>query len=249
MSSKLNLAGQKFGRLTPLRPTSERNNQGLILWECQCDCGNIIKAAGSYIKRGRVLSCGCLKSDMLTERNIQSGTQIQIGDQFGLLTVIKNLGLRNQNSRDSRESWSLCQCQCGNTIEVRDNNLKTGMTRSCGCVSSRGEYLIAKLLRDSNINFSQQYSFNDLRGPRGGLLRFDFAIFINNQLYELIEFDGRQHFDGPEAKWTNSYSLETLQYCDNLKNQYCLDHNIKLVRIPYNNINNIDLHLLELDTL
>lgn len=247
MGKKLDITGKKFGRLTPLYATTERNNQGLILWECQCDCGKIVKLPGSYIKRGRVLSCGCLKSDMLTERNIQSGIQIQIGDQFGLLTVIQKLGLRKQNSRDSQESWSLCQCQCGNIIEVRDNNLKTGTTKSCGCVNSHGEFLIAKLLRENDINFSQQYSFQNLHGIRGGLLKFDFAIFRDNQLYELIEFDGKQHIFGPDGKWKESYSLETLQQHDKLKDKYCKEHNFKLIRIPYYDIDKISLEYLELN--
>lgn len=246
MGNKLNIAGQKFGRLTPLHATNERNNQGLILWECQCDCGNVVKLPGSYIKRGRVLSCGCLKSEMLIERNIQSGVQIQVGDCFGLLTVIQKLGLRKQNSRDKQENWSLCKCQCGNIIEVRDNNLKSGATRSCGCIHSQGEFVVAKLLRENNINFSQQYSFPDLKGHRGGLLRFDFAIFKNNKLYELIEFDGRQHIFGPDAKWKESYSLETLQQYDELKNQYCKEHHIKLIRIPYYDIDKISLEYLDL---
>lgn len=71
--SKLDLTGQKFGRLTPLHSTNERNSQGLIMWECKCDCGNIVKLPGSYIKRGRVLSCGCLKKEVLVERNINNG--------------------------------------------------------------------------------------------------------------------------------------------------------------------------------
>lgn len=74
---------------------------------------------------------------------------------------------------------------------MRNNNLKSGGSQSCGCISSRGERIIAQILRENNINFSTQYMFKDLIGINGGYLKFDFAIFKDNQLYELIEFDGR----------------------------------------------------------
>jgi hypothetical protein len=86
----------------------------------------------------------------------------------------------------------LCQCICGTKIEVSNNNLKSGGTKSCGCVKSYGETAIRKILLDNNINFATEYTFSDLKGERGNPLRFDFAIFDNNNnLVQLIEFDGR----------------------------------------------------------
>lgn len=249
LNMKLDLTGQKFGRLTPLHATNERSSQGLILWECQCDCGNIVKLPGSYIKRGQVKSCGCIKSEMLTKRNIENGKTIVIGDKFGSLTVIKDLGFRLQSSRKKRERWSLCECECGNQIEVRNNNLNTGMTQSCGCIKSRGERIIADILRKNNINFSTQYSFSDLRTDKNGLLKFDFAIFKDNILFKLIEFDGRQHVFGPDGTWAESDSLEIIQYRDNLKNQYCLKNNINLLRIPYTDIGKISIEYMGLQEL
>ena len=243
---KLDLTGQKFGRLTPLYATDKRNSQGLVLWECECDCGKHVKLPGSYIKRGRVKSCGCIKSELLIERNIKNGKTINIGDQFGYLTVIEDLGFRKQSSRNQRERWSLCKCECGNIIEVCNNNLNTGATQSCGCIKSRGERVIAKILRDNNINFATQYSFPDLRSDKNGVLKFDFAIFKEDKLFKLIEFDGRQHYFGPDAKWTQSDSLEKIQYRDNLKNEYCKINNISLLRIPYTDIDKIDLDYLGL---
>ena len=69
-------------------------------------------------------------------------------------------------------------------------------------------------------------------------LRFDFAIFNDdNQLSHLIEYDGVQHFK--ESYWGG---LEEIQLRDNLKNQYCKEHNIKLIRI--NKIEDIILEKL-----
>ena len=121
------------------------------------------------------------------------------------------------------------------------------MTRSCGCINSHGEEIIAQLLTKNNITFSKQYIFNELKGTRGGVLRFDFAIFKNNKLIELIEFDGRQHIYGPDGAWTKSYSLDVIQENDKRKNEYCNENNIKLVRVPYYDINHITLEYLGLE--
>lgn len=242
-----NITGQKFGRLTAIEPTTKRNKQGLIIWKFQCDCGNIIEKVGREVWRGQTSSCGCLKKELLIQRNIKNNlNKYFIGAQFGELTIISDIFYK-LSSRGKNESWVKCKCSCGNIIEVKTNNLGTGTTKSCGCIQSFGERKIIQLLRENDINFSTQYTFSDLVGPKGGKLRFDFAIFKNNSLYELIEFDGRQHFDGPDGTWKNSYSLEDLQIRDNLKNEYCKKNNIKLVRISYKQLSKLDLKLLQLE--
>ena len=86
-----------------------------------------------------------------------------------------------------------------------------------------------------------------MRSKAGACLRFDFAIFNkNNQLIQLIEYDGRQHF-----KYTNNWNqseedFQILQENDKRKNQYCKDKKIKLVRISYLDYNNLNLELLQL---
>lgn len=246
MGKALDLTGQRFGRLVAIRPTEKRDSQHLIIWEFQCDCGNIIERTGRQVKRGNTQSCGCLKREKLIQKNIDNGNKINIGDRFGLLVVIEDLGFRKQKSRDKRERWSKCRCDCGNIIEQRNNNLQSGVAQSCGCVKSRGEQIIAKVLREGGINFATQYSFPDLRTNKNGVLKFDFAIFKDNKLYKLIEFDGRQHIFGPDAKWSNSDSLETIQYRDNLKDKYCQENNLILQRVPYTDIGKITLKYLGL---
>ena len=58
---KKNLIGQKFGKLTVLRDSGKRASNGGILWECQCDCGNIVNVIGSNLTRKKhpTQSCGC----------------------------------------------------------------------------------------------------------------------------------------------------------------------------------------------
>ena len=56
----LNIAGQRFGKLIALRPTPQRLGTSVI-WECQCDCGNITKVSINHLINNTTFSCGCLK--------------------------------------------------------------------------------------------------------------------------------------------------------------------------------------------
>lgn len=50
------------------------------------------------------------------------------GRIFGSLTVVQ----RSRNHY-SQPHW-LCVCECGNAVDVRGGNLRSGNTRSCGCL-------------------------------------------------------------------------------------------------------------------
>lgn len=55
--------GQKFGRLTVIERTDTPDHvKNGTFWKCLCDCGNYHIAEATNLKRGNVLSCGCLKS-------------------------------------------------------------------------------------------------------------------------------------------------------------------------------------------
>lgn len=56
-----NLTGQKFGKLTAVKPTNEYKNNNVI-WECLCDCGETVKVASVYLTNGTKKSCGFCKS-------------------------------------------------------------------------------------------------------------------------------------------------------------------------------------------
>lgn len=220
-----------------------------IQYLCQCECGNTCILNGNRVRNGYTLSCGCLQKEKLIERNLNNST-VKVGDRYGKLTVIKDLGLRKQPSRNKRERWSLCQCDCGSPpIEVKNNMLQNGWKKSCGCLESYGELTIENILKENNINFSKEYSFPDLyvKGPNH-LLRFDFAIFNDDKLSYLIEFDGRQHYTGPEAQWKRSRTLEEIQEYDRLKNEYCEKNNIPLIRIPYTRLSKLSFSDLDIST-
>lgn len=65
---KRDLTGQKFERLTAIRPIG-KNQQGNTIWECQCECGNLVRVINSNLTRGNSKSCGCIGSEKVIARN------------------------------------------------------------------------------------------------------------------------------------------------------------------------------------
>lgn len=68
MREKLNLTGQRFGRLVALECVGS-NQCGNTMWRCLCDCGNLVIVNSQKLKRGNVKSCGCYNKDLITKRN------------------------------------------------------------------------------------------------------------------------------------------------------------------------------------
>lgn len=56
---KQDITGRRFGKMTAIRPTEQRDNNGGVIWELKCDCGNLTYKTVNILKTGRVLSCGC----------------------------------------------------------------------------------------------------------------------------------------------------------------------------------------------
>lgn len=100
------------------------------------------------------------------------------------------------------------------------------------CRLSKGEQKIEKLLIDKKCTFKMEYTFKDLQGD-ASQLRFDFAVFKNNKLSCLVEYDGRQHFKYIKGFHKSREAFQLQKKYDKLKNEYCLKNNIILIRIRY----------------
>jgi hypothetical protein len=69
---RLELTGQKFGRLTAIRIAEKRKHKKYY-WECKCECGNICVVMGTKLKNGYTKSCGCLLPDLIRETKTTHG--------------------------------------------------------------------------------------------------------------------------------------------------------------------------------
>ena len=130
---------------------------------------------------------------------------------------------------------------CGKTFEMSPDKFTQGH-RCTNCVESKGEARVRKVLTDLKLDFATQYRFNDCRGKKYPL-PFDFAVFKNGNLIFLIEYDGEQHFKPINFKGVSDekalISHQLTKNNDLIKNEYCKNKNIKLIRIPYYEYNNI----------
>ena len=220
-----NIIGQHFGRLKVLRKDPS-NSQKVI---CQCDCGAITSVYKGHLITGATTSCG--KHLKKPYRDLSKETFGKLHPQY---SYMKN-----------EERYWYCQCECGNTSEVSGHHLLYSGTSSCGCdTSSKGEKEIKQILKDNNLQYQREYSFDDLYSPQStNKLRFDFYV----ESKWLIEFDGRQHFEYKNTWYTKEDFLLAKER-DEVKNQYCLQHTIPLIRIPYTKLGKITLEDLMPET-
>lgn len=60
----IDLTGRRFGRLTALYPTDNRNQKLSVYWHCRCDCGNELEVTEDGLVSGSYKSCGCLLKEI-----------------------------------------------------------------------------------------------------------------------------------------------------------------------------------------
>lgn len=231
---RIDETGNKYGRLLV-----QYYNTTTKKWHCLCDCGNEKEVVGTDLRRGHTNSCGCYRNDQARKAVLRDLTD----QEFGYLKVIERD--MNYQGHGSSTHW-FCKCKkCGTIKSISTNSLISYKVISCGCIRSKGEFQIAKLLNENGINFIQEYKL-----PNHKNRRFDFAILNkNNEVIRLIEFDGIQHYYRPRANyWASTSTLEETQQRDKEKNILAKQYNIPLIRIPYWKLSKINIINLLDDT-
>lgn len=229
------LTGKIFGKLTVLSKNNEFGDSNHSYQDCQCECGKITTVRRDALIEGKTKSCGCNSYRMAGIKNMDDLT----GEKFGKLTVIN----RDFERTDaSKQAFWWCVCDCGEKISVGRGSLKSGATRSCGCLKSKGEEKISQILNDNKIPHIKGYTFDDLKGKKNKL-KFDFAIFELDNLVCLIECQGEQHYNPVDHFGGEKQFLRQQSY-DNKKREYCKQHNLRLIEIPYWDFDKIDSEYL-----
>lgn len=194
------------------------NNQEKLL--IQCPEGHVFKMNYADFKSGyRCAECAGNKKKTIEEISnyLQQYNYTLLSDEY--TNAHKDL---------------LVMCPEGHTYLVTWNNFQSGK-RCPVCNESKGEEKCRRYFVLQNINFQRQYSFDDCRNIE--LLRFDFAIFNENgSLSFLCEYDGEFHYLAIESEKKLKYQ----QKLDSIKNIYCQQNNIHLLRIPYWDFDNIE---------
>lgn len=111
------LAGQRFGMLTVLEYAGKWG--GVHRWRCKCDCGQESVVGQTLLQSGKTKGYGC--NGYVAPGNLT-------GQIFGNLTAVKKIVDEN-----GLVFWR-CRCACGKDTLVRQTNLVSGHTKSCGCL-------------------------------------------------------------------------------------------------------------------
>lgn len=149
MPSALDLAGQKFGKLTVVKRLG-KNSRGHYIWRCRCDCGNYVDAVGYAVKNGSWQSCGkCGKRQV--ERAVDISGQV-VGDYM----AVERVGTYGTSAM-----WRCVCTTCGSEKEQGAYQFRIGKRASCPVCTAgmkRGE-VIARM---ANIKREKQKQEKEL---------------------------------------------------------------------------------------
>lgn len=172
----LDLTGQTFNYLTVIGRDYEKEStlqKKESYWKCRCECGNIITARGSSLKKGTPKSCGCMRYT-LTSKNISNNYKEKakelIGKKFNKLTVLKldeNHPITNRNDT----FYYICKCDCGNIKSVSKRALINNTTISCGCYQKeRASELGKKDITNQRFGLLTVLEMTDKRNVNHGII-------------------------------------------------------------------------------
>lgn len=192
------------------------NMKSMILCRCNID-GTEFKIRADSLMEG----CGCPTCS--TEAKSKSH-ECFILEMEQVNSYIK-ITSKYRNKRTRVE----CTCKrCNHVWKALPNNLLNGSNcPSCSVPMSGGEIEVEKYLKNKGIKYNKEHIFDDCKNDI--VLRFDFYLLDENIC---IEYDGQQHFQ-PIKYFGGVEKFKKVKENDSIKNKYCKNNNIKLIRIPY----------------
>ncbi len=171
---------------------------------------------------------GCPLCDAIRKSHSKMLSEEEYIDR--LLVVNPNLKLigKYQGMHNLTEHKCL---KCGKIWSALPTNLLAG--HGCQCsAQSRGEREVKRILEEFSIEYEEQKTFDGCKNILP--LRFDFFLPEYNCC---IEYDGLQHFQpvcfGGCSEEKAICDYERTKSNDRIKNKFCSDNNIRLLRIPY----------------
>jgi hypothetical protein len=127
MKNTIDRTGQRINMLTAIERIPNYNETGQIYYKCKCDCGNIYYESNSHWNKA--YSCGCITRRSSSQRIDYTG------QKFNHLTVLEMLYKYKNN-----QTYARCICDCGQETIAYMGNIKSGKTKSCGCIEKSSRY-------------------------------------------------------------------------------------------------------------
>ena len=194
----------------------------------RCSCGNTFKRSFGDIRDNKRIKCQECTGNKLSLEELKIKTK-----EISECELISKEYINSQKKLDFK-------CKCGETFSCSWDKFYYHTQRRCQICSkqqSKGEYTIEQYLIINNLSYKKQFTFDNCRNERK--LRFDFAIMDDKELNYLIEFDGSQHYK-PAKYMGGEEKYKTTKINDGIKDDYCKQNNINIVRIPYWKINKLE---------
>lgn len=149
--------------------------------------------------------------------------------------IFENKFEYNNTKYVSSRSHVIITCKLHGDFNVTPNNHLSKQQGCPICKESKGEEKISNALKKMNIPFIQEKTFQNCIGKRRKL-PFDFYLPKQNLV---IEYDGKHHFEVVDA-FGGEKGFDEIQQNDKIKNRFLIENNIKLLRIPYIQYENIE---------
>ena len=223
----INITGKKFGMLTVIE---EFKNNSPRQVRCLCDCGNEVVVTKTDVMSFHTQSCGCLRKEKIAQSNTKSWTGYT--SDYGVEAI-----KQAHKNKTGQWLWEYKCPMCGEHFVSLPARVSEGKTTSCGCrIQSSKEDLIDRHLKSLNVDYKKQYVFSDCFYKKP--LKFDFAVFNDDKVSLIIEYDGRQHYY-PVDFFGGQKGFDDTVRRDKIKDEYCKLHNIPLLRLKYDLDDNV----------
>jgi len=232
----IDYTGKKFNNLLALKRIYKNKK---YYYECKCDCGNLYTVSGSNLVSNHVIQCSdCSYKQISVSNTLCKNIKESFAYNYPELLKEWNYELNKDINPytiypvgDLFVWWKCLKCgTIYNTVIKSRTRNKTGCPY---CKESHGEKRIKKYLDENRYNYIPQFRFKNCKNKNP--LPFDFAIFNDKEktkLKCLIEYDGEQHYY-PISRFGGIEGFKKVKMNDNIKDKYCKDNNINLLRISY----------------
>lgn len=235
----------KIGKLTVLKKDIMTPNGQK--WLCKCECGNLTSVREDNLEIGKIngkggtRSCGCLNPVLNHCRGLKRIDRIgevvnnyqyvlrlmpDSNRSYNFLFYDLTNGLwRTSDPRHVKDLAHTPRYECKTCTEALEKYYKKISIKKFS--QFEDENNIMTMLFENHFIWTKQFSFEDCKDKVP--LPFDMAVFDEDfNLSYLIEYDGEQHFHD-----CGMFDYNKQHRHDIIKNKYCFENDIPLIRIPY----------------
>lgn len=182
-------------------------------------CGHVRESSLSNLYNH--LECGCSTGIIHYTDEELKDKLFKYADGFDLLSDFN--GVTKKVLLKCRKCGFVWSTTPANLFDKRRDDILCPKCRRLLKIS-KGERLIEKILIENNINYIREYSLRNCKQ------RLDFFLPDYNVG---IEFNGLQHYKYIEFFHKSVDGFKKYQERDKKKQEYCKEHNIELIVIPY----------------